>query len=410
VGESKTICRACSSERLVSILDLGATPLANSLLAQCELSKSEAVYPLELMFCQACSLAQLRYTVSPELLFKEYVYFSSFSDTMLRHAQRSADALIQRLGLNRSSFVVEIASNDGYMLKNFLTAGIPSLGIEPATNIATAAQRNGVPTINEFFGVQLAKQLVAEGKAADLILANNVMAHVPDINGVMAGVKQLLNPDGVFVIETPYVRDMIEGLEFDTIYHEHVFYYSLTALDYIFRQHGLAAIDVETLPIHGGSLRVTASTVETAKQSSAVVSMLAAESAAGVMAREYYLQFAQRVDELGRELKTLLGNLKAQGKNVAAYGASAKGSTLLNYFGIGADLLDFVVDRSPHKQGRFTPGTHLPIFSPERLHESKADYVLLLTWNFADEILEQQAEYRRDGGHFIIPIPELRIV
>jgi SAM-dependent methyltransferase len=405
-----TTCRSCSSDGLVSILDLGATPLANSLLDEGQLKQIEATYPLELMFCEGCSLVQLKHTVSPELLFSDYVYFSSYSDTMLDHARRSAECLIKRHGLNGKSFVVEIASNDGYMLRNFLSAGISSLGVEPASNIAKAAQQNGIPTLNEFFSVDLAARLAAEGKRADVILANNVMAHVPDINGVIAGIKKLLKPGGVLVMETPYVKDMIEGFEFDTIYHEHVFYYSLTALENIFRRHGLAAIDVERLPIHGGSLRVTAGASDDGERSSAVISMLAQESAGGTKGRDYYLQFAHQVAKLGRDVKTLLGELRVQGKRIAAYGASAKGSTFLNYFGIGRETLDFVVDRSPHKQGRFTPGTHLPIYAPERLLESKADYVLLLTWNFADEILEQQAKYRAAGGRFIIPIPELQIV
>jgi len=408
--KSETACRVCSSNQLVSILDLGATPLANSLVAEIDLGQIEPTYPLELMFCEACSLVQLKHIVSPEMLFRDYVYFSSFSDALLQHARASAESLIKKHRLESDSFVVEIASNDGYMLKNFLAAGIPSLGIEPARNIAKTAQQNGVPTLNEFFTIELAAQLAAEGKQADVILANNVMAHVPDINGVMAGIKKLLKPGGVLVMETPYLKSMIDGLEFDTIYHEHVFCYSLTALERLLLRHGLIASDVESLSIHGGSLRVTAGGAQTVKQNSAVVSLLAAESAAGLKSRNYYLDFARRVEKLGQDVKKLLGELKVSGNKIAAYGASAKGSTFLNYFGIGGETLDFVVDRSPYKQGKFTPGMHLPIFAPERLLEARPDYVLLLTWNFADEILEQQSKFRADGGRFIIPIPELRIV
>lgn len=408
MGASNSACRACFETELVSVLDLGRTPLANSLLTAEALIEREPTYPLELVYCESCSLAQISEIVSPELLFRDYVYFSSYSDTMLKHARESAEALVENRRLGENSLVVEIASNDGYMLRNFSARGIPILGIEPATNIARSAQQNGIPTVNEFFSAALADQLVAEGKRADVILANNVMAHVPDINGVLAGIKELLKPDGVLVMETPYVKDMIDGLEFDTIYHEHVFYYSLSALENLFRRHRLAAVDVERLPIHGGSLRVTAGS-EGLKPSAATASLLVQESTVGMTKRDYYLDFAARVKTLGRDVKTLLRELKSTGKRLAAYGASAKGSTFLNYFGIGKETLDFVVDRSPHKQGRFTPGTHLPIYSPNRLLEAKPDYVLLLTWNFADEILEQQTEFRAAGGRFIIPIPELRV-
>jgi SAM-dependent methyltransferase len=402
-------CRSCGAAELVSVLDLGTTPLANSLVAPVNRDEIEPRYPLELLFCEVCSLVQISQTVSPELLFREYVYFSSYSETMLQHAHESAGELIEQRKLNRDSLVVEIASNDGYMLKNFLVAGVPTLGIEPAINIAPAARANGIPTISEFFNDELAAQLVAEGKRADVILANNVVAHVPELNGLVAGIKKLLKPDGVLVMETPYVKDMIDGLEFDTIYHEHVFYYSLTALENLFRRHGLRSQDVQRLSIHGGSLRVTAG-LDCAVSNPTVTMLLIEERAAGIETRTYYRQFADRVMCLGKDLKVLLSNLKANGNTIAAYGASAKGSTLLNVFGIGAEFLDFVVDRSPHKQGQLTPGTHLPIYPPERLLECLPDYVLLLTWNFADEILAQQAEFRAHGGRFIIPIPKLAVV
>ncbi len=408
-------CQSCRETGLLPIFSLGHTPLANALLTAEQLHQPEPTYPLDLAFCPHCSLVQITEIVPPAEMFGEYLYFSSFSDTMLRHAQASAGQLLHERSLNQNSLVVEIASNDGYLLRNFVAAGVPVLGIEPARNVAQVAEENGIRTRCEFFSDGLAQSLADEGMQADVILANNVMAHVPDINSVMAGIKTLLKPGGVFVMETPYVKDMIDHLEFDTIYHEHVFYYSLTALENLFRRHGLAATAVERLPIHGGSLRVTAMHIEQAEEEpedkrAAVRALLTEEAAWGVGRDDCYHRFADGVTALNTTLRAMLQDLKAQGKHLAAYGASAKGSTLLNHFGIGPEMLDFVVDRSTFKQGRYTPGTHLEIHAPEKLLEEQPDYVLLLTWNFADEILAQQAEYRRRGGRFIIPLPEPRIV
>jgi SAM-dependent methyltransferase len=397
---------------MVSILSLGSTPLANALLTAEQLDAPEAAYPLELVYCPGCALVQITATVPPEKLFREYFYLSSFSDTMVRHAEEIASRLTAERGLGANSLVVEIASNDGYLLQFYKRAGIPVLGVEPATNIARVAeQERGIPTLCEFFGDDLAERLRSEGRRADVIHANNVLAHVADLNGFVRGVSRLLKENGIAVVEVPYVREMIDGCEFDTIYHEHLCYFSLTALDRLFRSHGLVITNVERLAIHGGTLRVFAARLDAAEPvGERVRSLLEEEAAWGVGDASFYLGFGAKVARLREDLLSLLGELKSKGKRVAVYGASAKGSTLLNYFGIGREMLDFVVDRSTVKQGYYTPGTHLLIRPPEALLEEMPDYVLLLTWNFADEILSQQAEYRQRGGRFIIPIPEVRVV
>ncbi len=409
ISRTESVCRSCGGAALAPILSFGRTPLADRLLVEAELAAPPVTAPLDLVLCEACSLVQITETVAPEVLFGgDYPYFSSISSTLLEHSRANAEELIARLGLDAGSLVVEIASNDGYLLRNFVEHGVPVLGIDPAEAPVRAAIAAGVPTLNAFFGRELARQLRNEGRLADLILANNVLAHVADLNGRVEGIATLLKPGGTAVLEMPYVADLIDGGEFDTIYHQHLCYFSVAALDALFRRHGLFLHDVRRLAIHGGSLRLFVAHNE--RDAPAVRQLLAEERARGLDRIDGYDRFVQGAAALRRQLTGLLAGLKAQGRRIAAYGAAAKATTMLAWCGLGRETLDYVVDRNRFKQGRYMPGNRLPILPPERLLEDQPDFVLLLPWNFADEILAQQAEYRRRGGRFIVPLPEPHIL
>jgi len=391
--------------------DLGLQPASNAFLPSLDAARAEKRYPLRARVCEVCKLVQVDYDVAPQELFGNYVYFSSYSDDWLAHARRYCEMARQRFALGPSSLVVELASNDGYLLKNFIDMGVPVLGIDPSDTVATAAEKIGVPTLVEFFGESLAKDLVGGGRQADLIIGNNVLAHVPLLNDFVAGIALLLKATGSVTIEFPHLLELIEHVEFDTIYHEHYSYFSLYAIEQVFSRHGLTFYDVERLPTHGGSLRIFAahSARRDLQDSASLRELRAQEASAGLADLATYLRFAERVEECRRSLLEFIAGAKRDGKRVAAYGAAAKGNTLLNFCGLTPEDIAFVADRNPHKQSKLLPGTHIPVVSPEALMQARPDYVLILPWNLQQEIRLQLRDIEGWGGRFVTPVPVVRI-
>jgi hypothetical protein len=403
-------CRFCGSGLEVSFADLGMTPPSNAYLRPEDLGRMEAFYPLHAYVCGQCFLVQLEQFQTPAEIFGDYAYFSSYSESWLAHAKRYADMAVGRFGLGAESQVIEVASNDGYLLQYFLEAGVPVLGIEPAANVAAVASGRGIPCLTCFFGVETARELAAQGRQADLLVGNNVLAHLPDINDFVAGLAIALKPEGTVTMEFPHLLQLIRNVQFDTIYHEHFSYLSFLSVERIFAAHGLELYDVEELPTHGGSLRIYARhRGAPGPIGHSVGEMRARERAAGFDDLFTYRGFAERVKMVKRGLLSFLIEAKFAGKKVAAYGAAAKGNTLLNYCGIRGDFVDYVVDLNPHKQGRYLPGTHIPIRHPDEVARTRPDYLLILPWNLKDEIMGQMAHVRSWGGKFVVPIPATRV-
>ena len=409
MGQAK--CRFSGQPLQYTFADLGMSPLANAYLRGEQLNQAEKFYPLHAYVSEETLLVQLEQFETPDKIFSDYAYFSSYSESWLKHAKDYTDMIVERFDFNSSSQVIEIASNDGYLLQNFVTKGIPVLGIEPAANIAQFAQKKGIPSLVRFFGVQTAKELVLQGTQADLLIGNNVLAHVPELNDFIAGLKIILKPSGILTMEFPHILRLIEHNQFDTIYHEHFSYFSFLTVEKIFAAHNLTLFDVEELPTHGGSLRIYAKhdNAESPNISQRVAQLKAKEVAARLDRIETYITFGEKVKETKRRLLSFMVAAKSEGKSIVGYGAPAKGNTLLNYCGIGRDFLDYTVDRNPHKQTLFLPGTHIPIFHPNKIFETKPDYVLILPWNLKEEIMEQMSFIGEWGGQFVVPVPEVRI-
>lgn len=405
-------CRFCETPLAHSFVDLGMSPLSNAFIKPENYHAMEPFYPLHAYVCGSCFLVQLEEFESPQQIFSDYAYFSSYSESWLRHAKSYTELMIRRFGFNASHQVIEIASNDGYLLRNFKERGIPVLGIEPAENVAQTARAAGIPTQTKFFGVKIARELAASGQQADLLLGNNVLAHVPDVNDFVAGMKIALKRDGVITMEFPHLMQLMAHNQFDTIYHEHFSYFSFVTVERIFAKHGLTLFDVEELPTHGGSLRIYVRHEEHDKpaESAKVASLRKREIDAGMTVLATYEKFSENVRETKRKLLDFLIRAKREGKTVVGYGAPAKGNTLLNYCGIRTDFLDYTVDRSPHKQGLFLPGTRIPVHAPDRLRQTRPDYILILPWNIKDEVIEQMSHVREWGGKFVVPIPRVEVI
>jgi C-methyltransferase./Methyltransferase domain./Hypothetical methyltransferase. len=404
-------CRFCDTLLRHIFADLGLSPFANSYLKREQLYQMEPFYPLQVYVCETCYLVQLPVFHHPEEIFGEYAYFSSYSESWLQHVKSYTDMISKRFLIDSNSMVIEIASNDGYLLQYFKGKGIPVLGIEPARNVASTAQKAGIPTTVKFFGIQTATELAVEGKHADLLIGNNVLAHVPDINDFVKGMKILLKPNGIITMEFPHLLRLVEENQFDTIYHEHFSYFSLIAVKKIFDTHGLILFDVEELPTHGGSLRIYARHSEDSSKPvcRAVPELIDRETRKDFTNLKYYLNFGDKLKEAKRNILEFMIGLKKEGKTIVGYGAPAKGNTLLNYCGIRTDFIDFTVDRSPHKQGHYLPGTRIPIFHPDKIKESRPDYLLILPWNLKEEIMGQMSHIRDWGGRFAVLIPEVKV-
>jgi hypothetical protein len=408
-GTAGLACRSCGAPLHHSVVDLGLSPPCQSLVPPDRAAHGETFYPLHALVCEACSLVQIHHDVDPGDIFSDYAYFSSYSDSWVEHARRYVETVTDRFGLGPESLVVEIASNDGYLLQHAVARGIPCLGVEPAANVAAVARERGIPTRVAFFDDDEAQRMVGEGIRADLLLGNNVLAHTPHLNAFVAGMKTLLAPEGVITMEFPHLVELIDGGQFDTIYHEHYSYFSFTAVRRVFARHGLDLFDVERLPTHGGSLRIYGCHAGTRPPEARALTLLAEEAAWGVDRLATYDAFAERTREVKRGLLDFLIAAARDGKTVAGYGAPGKGNTLLNYCGIRTDLVAYTVDRNPVKQGTFTPGTRLPIYDPSHIFETKPDYLLLLPWNLRDEIAEQMSGIRAWGGQFVVPIPAVEV-
>lgn len=403
-------CRFCNKDLIYTFIDLGSSPLANSYLRSEDLYKPEPFYPLHVYICDNCYLAQLPVFEPPENIFCDYAYFSSYSESWLRHAMNYAETMTRRFRYNSNSLIIEIASNDGYLLQFFKEKKIPVLGIEPARNVAEAAIEKGIPTIVKFFNTSLASELKLEGKLADLLIGNNVLAHVPNLNDFIKGMKIILKPKGLITMEFPHLLRLIEENQFDTIYHEHFSYFSFITVERIFSHHGLMIFDVDEIPTHGGSLRIYACHIESKREISEKVQELKErEERIGITDMDFYHSFSEKVKSTKREILNFLIDIKESGKKIAAYGAPAKGNTLLNYCGIRTDFIDFTVDRNPHKQGCYLPGSRIPIYHPDKLKEGRPDYVVILPWNIRDEIIEQVSYIRDWGGRFVTLIPSVRV-